>query len=119
MKDTHNNQSVNRKNPQRLYKKVKQATPTQGRVPQVVAHERRGECGLEEDEDLYDHEPNCYYQARSRQKPSKNLQHITPCFKPEIVETVANISLEKGANYESELSFIHLQLTLIFRRPER
>ena len=65
---------------------------------------RKGDphCGLE-GEIEYEHPPRSAFQARSRRRPAKDIQHITPIFNEDVIERVVNIDLEAGADYRRKL----------------
>ncbi|KAI5116817.1 hypothetical protein M0805_007098 [Coniferiporia weirii] len=84
------------KNPRKVYKERLERRD----VSQIKPHYGDESCGFLGDIP-YEHAPRSAYQARSRRRPVEDIQHITPCFNEETIESVVNIPLEPGANYRS------------------
>ncbi|KAH8119729.1 S-adenosyl-L-methionine-dependent methyltransferase [Phellopilus nigrolimitatus] len=89
-------------NPHKIYKETRdQREQSEIRdVLQVTSHYGDDRCGLV-GEIPYEHAPRSGFQARCRRRPATDIQHVTPCLKDELIESVANIPLEEGANYKS------------------
>ncbi|THH10396.1 hypothetical protein EW145_g1368 [Phellinidium pouzarii] len=87
-------------NPHKIYKRNERDRLESRDVLQIKSHPGDSSCGLVGNI-KYEHPPRSAFQARSRRNSIEDIQHITPCFKEDIIESVANIPLEAGANYRS------------------